>query len=143
MKPGKLVYLDVMLLLVIFSCDDSDVNPYVCEAPSLITADQSCNTGKGLILTATAANASLALDWTVIAVKDSAAKGWSGSDPVIEASTSTPSYTVPDSIIQNYKTLVVRAAVKCPAGNSLYSIYYRFVQAKSANGNCVVWVVSN
>ncbi|TLV01530.1 hypothetical protein [Dyadobacter luticola] len=139
MKSGKFSGLFLILLSIVFSCHDSELKPYGCEAPSLITADQSCNTGQGLKLTATVANKSLSLDWTVIAVKDSAAKGWSGNDRTIEETTATQSYTVPDSLTQKYKTLIVRATAICPAGNMLYSKYYRLIQVKSTTGNCIVW----
>jgi hypothetical protein len=143
MKSEKSIYLYMFLLSVIFSCDDSTINTYTCGAPSLITADQSCNTGQGLVLTATIENATWDLEWTIIAVKDSAAKGWKGSDPTFQANTKSKSYAVPDSIIKNYKTLIVRVASECPDGNKLYSIYHRFIQTHPINSSCIVWTFNN
>jgi hypothetical protein len=130
-------------LSVLFSCDDKMIDPYVCEAPSLVSADQTCNAGNGLLLTATTSNVSLDLEWTIIALKDSAAKGWTGTDLTVVKTTSGKTYTVPDSIVKNYRTLMVSTATKCVDGSLLHSINYRFIQTRSATSNCLVWTFNN
>ena len=143
MRSQLLVYASFFCLSMMFSCDDKEINPYACKAPSLISADQACNSGKGLALTATNENSSLQLEWTVIALKDSAAKGWSGNDLKLVTITESASYTVPDSIIKTYKTLVVSAATKCLDGTLLHSIHHRFIQTNSSTSKCIVWTFKN
>lgn len=143
MKSRLLVYASFLGLSMMFSCDDREINPYACKPPSLISADQACDSGKGLVLTATNENSSLQLEWTVIALKDSAANGWTGNDLQIVTTTESISYTVPDSIIKTYKTLVVSAATKCLDGTLLHSIHHRFIQTNSATGKCKVWTFKN
>ena len=140
---SKLVYASLMFLSFMFSCDDRYINPYVCKAPSLISADQSCNSNKGLVLTATSENAALELEWTVIALKDSAASGWTNNDLQIVATTASTNYTVPDSVIKTYKILIVSVATKCLDDKLLHSVYHRFIQTKSATSSCTVWTLKN
>ena len=136
---SKLVYTSLLCLSIMFSCDDRYINPYVCKVPSAISADQTCNSNNGLVLTAISENALLELEWTVIALKDSAASGWTPNDLKIVTTTSSQSYTVPDSIIKTSKTLIVSVATKCLDGKLLHSVYHRFIQTNSATSNCTVW----
>ena len=143
MKTQLLVYASFLCLSFMLSCDDREINPYLCKAPSLISADQSCSIGNGLELTATSDNSSLELEWTIIALKDSAADGWTGNDLRVIATTASKTYTIPDSIVKTYKTLIVSTAAKCLDGSLLHSTYHRFIQTHPTGNNCIVWTLQN
>lgn len=143
MKIVILLLSCTLFLFILTSCDNKKTEEELCSAPSKIVANATCSTGQGLVLTAIHDDSALEYEWTIVAVKDSAAKGWTGKDLSLKV-VSSNILTVSDTLTSKYKTLFVSSATKCQDGTLKHSIDYEFTRAKSATANsCIVWMVIN
>ncbi|WP_420151216.1 hypothetical protein [Spirosoma sp.] len=130
----------VALITTITSCNQEDADP--CTYPHQVTANSACYAGNGLQLTASDYGKSpLSFEWEIYALKDSSKiLGWTPNDLKLRMIANN-TFTVPDSLVNNYKRLIVNVASNCQ-GDLKHSISYGFIKRISA-ANCVTWISQN
>lgn len=139
-----LLFLTIRVIVyttIVTACHPNDPEQ---EAPSCtyvhqVKVDSECYAGNGLKLVAADYGSSPdGFEWKIIALKDTSTSwGWTPKDEKLNM-LGISTFTVPDSLVTNYKGLIVRVATNCK-GDLKYSKYYGLTKSNSTTGNCSVW----
>lgn len=139
MKPSLSILASFFIAFTVSEgCKNSDTEP--CTLPHQVSIDSQCYAGNGLKLTAgDYGDKPLSFTWDIYALKDSSTiLGWTSKDEKIKMIASNE-FVVPDSLVTNYRRLIVTVASNC-GGLLKNSAYYGFIKTKTTANNCVTWV---
>lgn len=135
------IYSLSLASLTLFSSCKEEVPS--CTAPRLVIADQECYTGGGLALTASDFGDRVdGLVWNVYANQDSTNSMGLRPQELILKMLPGPQgkYTVPDSVLQKYRKLLVTVDSNCNGIIQSAVSVFVFVKTKSATENCTKWL---